>query len=150
MTGPTIAQICNAIETTLGAATGLTYAHTYSELREGMQDVPLLQVYPDSARQDPSGSADRTSFQAGVRQTDHVIFCDLYAKQRHEIGEDMAALVPLIDAIIAVLEAQNTKNYFGLDRLQAYAWSWQRVIFVYGDPALPYIGARFTLNVRTF
>ena len=44
----TLAQICNAVETTLGAATGLTYTQSYNELKEGMNDTPTLQVYWNS------------------------------------------------------------------------------------------------------
>ncbi len=148
----TIAQICNAIESTLGAATGISRSQSYDELTEGLPpgDLPLLQVYPETGEADVAGATDRSTFRAGVRQTELVIVADLYARQRSHIGEDMAALVDGVDAVIDVLEAQDTKNYFGLAGVQAVRWRFERVTFVYGDPQLPYVGARFYLTVRVF
>ena len=151
----TLAQICDAIETTLAAATTLstTSARTqsYDELTEGIQDVPLLQVYPESGSQSPPGMTDRHTFGGAgnpVRQTEFLIHADYYARQRSHIGEDMAALVDGIDAIQNILEAQDKKPYFGLTYLQAFAWTWSRVIFNYGG--VDYMGARFVLTVRVF
>jgi hypothetical protein len=146
----TIAQICDAVASTLSAATTSPRTQSYDELTEGMQDTPTLQVYPEDGNQDPSGNTDRTSFKAGVRQTMLTVNADYYAHQRAHIGEDMAALVNGIDAITNILEAQDTKPYFGLAGIQAFSWSWRRVTFVYGDPQQSYVGARFTLNIRVF
>jgi hypothetical protein len=146
----TLAQICNAVETTLAAATGLTYTQSYNELEEGMNDTPTLQVYWNSSNQDPGGGNDRTTFQAGVRQTDIEIYCDLYATTRNEIGENMAALLPLVDAIVDELEKQDKKAYFGLTGLKAFRWNAQRVTFQYTDPMRMYVGARFILTFRVF
>ena len=146
----TLAQICNAVETTLSAAVGLTYTQSYNELEEGMNDTPTLQVYWNGMSQDPAGGNDRTTFRAGVRQTDIEIYCDLYATTRNEVGENMAALLPLVDAIVDVLEMQDTKSYFGLAGLKSFRWSAQRVTFQYTDPMRLYVGARFVLNFRVF
>ena len=146
----TIAQITDAVKTTLAADTGLNRAMSYNQLTEGMNDLPALQVYPESVGQDPTGNADRTTFQAGRRQSSIIIHADLYARQRSHLGEDMAALVNRWDAAITILEAQNTKPYFGLDGLQAFAWTSQRVVFQYGDGGLPYVGVRFILTFRVF
>jgi hypothetical protein len=146
----TLAQICNAVETTLATATGLTYTQSYNELEEGMNDTPTLQVYWNGLNQDPGGTADRSTFRAGRRQTEIEIYCDLYATTRNEIGENMAALLPLIDAIQDVMEAQDAKPYFGLNGLQAFRWSAQRVTFQYTDPLRLYVGARFILTFRVF
>jgi hypothetical protein len=150
MTDVTLAQLCDAVEATLGAATGLTYSQSYDELTEGMQDMPMLQVYPVSGETDVTGNADRTSFRAGVRQTQTVLHADLFARQRSHIGEDMATLLPLISAVIVKLEAQTTKSYFGLAGVKGFRWRWERVTFAYGDQQLPYVGARFYLTLRLF
>ena len=142
----TLAQICNAVETTLSPA--VTYTQSYNELKEGLNDWPMLQVYWDGSNQDPGGNADRTTFKAVVRQTDIVIFADLYGTPRRDIGEDMAALLPLVDAVIDILEAQDGKPYFGLDGLKGYNWNAQRVIFRYGET--DFVGARFTIRFRVF
>lgn len=148
----TIAQICDAIESTLGAATGITRSQSYDELTEGMPpgDLPLLQVYPEAGEADITGTTDRSSFRGGVRQTELIIIADLYAHQRSHMGEDMEILVDGIDAFIDVMEAQDTKDYFGLAGLQAFHWRFERVTFVYGNPQLPYVGARFYLTIRIF
>ena len=146
----TIAQICDAIASTLSAATTTPRTQSYDELTEGVNDVPMLQVYPENGNQDPSGNTDRTTFKAGVRQTMLTIHADYYAHQRVHIGEDMAALVSGIDALTDIFEAQDTKPYFGLEGIQAFSWSWQRVTFQYGDPQYSYVGARFIINVRVF
>lgn len=150
MTSITLAQIIDAIEGALSTAPTLARSMSYDELTEGINDTPLLQVYPDAGDQDPTGNTDRTTFKAGVRQTNFTINCDYYAQQRKHIGEDMAALVDGIDAMTTIFEAQDTKPYFNLDGIKAFHWSWQRVIFNYGDPNINYVGARFTLTIRTF
>ena len=146
----TYAQICDAIALTLSAATTTPRTESYNELTEGIPDVPLLQVYPERAEQDPSGNTDRTTFRAAVRQTVITIHADYYAHQRAHIGEDMAALVAGIDAITDEFEKQDSKPLFGLVDIQAFSWSWQRVTFEYGDPLQRYVGARFIITVRVF
>ena len=146
----TLGQILDAISNVLGAATGLAVNQHYDELTEGINDQPLLQVYPESGSQDLTGNVDRTTFQAMTRQTDLLINADLYARQRSHIGEDMNILVDMIDAMMTELEKQKTKPYFGLDGIKGYHWSWQRVTFNYGDALTPHIGARFTIWVRVF
>ena len=151
MTSITIGQLLNAIESTLATAPTLARAMKYSELTEGVSDTPMLEVYPESGDQDvASGSTDRTTFRAGVRQSQVVVNCDYYAQQRAHLGEDMAKLVDGIDALYTIFEAQDKKPYFGLVGLQAFHWQWQRVIFNRGDPAINYVGARFTVTVRVF
>jgi hypothetical protein len=150
MTSITLGQIIDAIEGALSAAPTLARSMSYDELTEGINDTPLLQVYPEAGDQDPTGNTDRTTFKAGVRQTNLTINCDYYAQQRKHIGEDMAALVDGIDAMTDIFEAQDTKPYFNLEGIKAYHWSWQRVIFDYGDAQIRYIGARFTITIRVF
>lgn len=147
--------ICNAIETTLAPA--ITYTQSYNELSEGMADTPRLQVYPNSGTTiPPQNTTDRTTFRAVVRQTQLEIYADLYATTRSEIGEDMAILIPLIEVVIAEIEKQDTKPYFGLfdaggePAIKAFSWSWQRVTFQYNDPMTYYIGARFIFSLRVF
>ena len=150
----TLQAICNAIETTLAPA--ITYTQSYNELKEGMPDQPTLQIYPNSGSSSPPSGNDRSSFQAKLRQTEIQIYADLYASARSEIGEDMALLLPLIEAIIGEIEKQDTKPYFGLldaqnePAIKAFSWSWQRVVFQYNDPMQLYIGARFIFLLRIF
>src|SRR5512139_418851 len=146
--------ICNAIETTLAPA--VTFTQSYNELTEGMNDTPRLQVYPNSGTSSPPSNNDRSTFRGVVRQAEIEIYADLYATQRSDIAEDMGALVPLIEAVIAEIEKQDTKPYFNLldaagqDAIKGFRWSWSRVTFVYNDPQQLYTGARFIFNLRIF
>lgn len=149
MTSITLAQILDAVKATLAVAPTLARSMSYDELTEGISDTPLLQVYPEAGNQDVTNNADRTTFHAGVRQTDLTVHCDYYAQQRKHIGEDMAALVDGIDAMTAIFEQQDTKPYFGLVGIKAFHWSWQRVTFDYGT-TIVYVGARFILSLRVF
>jgi hypothetical protein len=144
----TIAQICDAIEETLGAATGITRAQSYDELTEGIQgaDTPLLQVYPEANITDAMGTSDRTTFGGGVRVKTYTIHADYYARQRSHIGLDMKQLVDSIDAIETVLEQQNSLPLFGLAGIKSFQWMWNRVQFDYGGA--PFMGARFVLTIR--
>lgn len=144
----TLTQICQAIETTLAPA--VTYTQTASELKDGMNDQPTLQVYPQSGSSSPPQTTDRTTFQAVVRQQEIIIYADLYATHRSEIGEDFAILLPLIDGIINEIEKQDTKPYFGLIGIKAFRWDWQRVLFQYNDPTQTFAGARFIFYLRVF
>jgi hypothetical protein len=136
---------------TVADATGLVRSERPGQLSDGINDWPLMQFYPDSGGQDPGGQTDRTTFGGGVRQTEVIVLGDLYAKQRTEIGEDMAALLPIIDAVVLVLEAQDSQPFFGVAGIQQFKWSWRRVIFEYGDKgATKYIGARFTFTLRLY
>ena len=118
---------------------------------ESITDTPMLQVYPQSGEQDPTGSADRSTFGGGgdpKRQSNLVIHADYYAATRANIGEDMADIVAGIDAMYAIFEAQDKKPYFGLDGIKAFQWRWERVEFIYNKRG--YAGARFYLSVRVF
>lgn len=159
MTSPTsvtvtVHQLCDAIETTLAAATGLAVHQTFDELTEGINDRKLLQVYPESCSPvDATTRNDRTTFDRGVAITEFVFFADVYAQQRTSIGEDMAALVPLIDAITVRLEAQKAEPLFGLvvsgiNPIKSFKWGWQRVVFEYAEAK--YMGVRFTITIRVF
>lgn len=152
----TIAQICDAIDLTLGevlvTAGVLEKSHSYDELEEGMQDENTLQIYPESQSPVSTGSETQQITFGGTPFIDEeiVIHADYYGRQRSHIGEDMAQLVIGIDAIRANLKTQNCPNPFGLTGWANFQWSWTRVVFEYGAPELRYIGARFRLVLRTF
>ncbi len=151
MADVTLSSICTAIRNTLATATGLNVAQDTTQITEGIHDLPLLQVYPESGEVDPSGRTDRTTFGAGVQQDRMVIHADLYVRQRSHLQEDMDTLIDMIDAVIYTLKHDAADTMFGgLDNFQGFHWSWQRVIFEYGDPLAKYVGARFRIEVTTF
>ena len=146
-----LAQICDAIESELSAATTVTRSQSYDKLTEGAHDLPMLQVYPEACDPVSTDSATDKLTLGGSpphRQETYTIFADYYARQRSHIGEDMKALVDGIDAITARLEAQNTCPPFGLAGIRTFQWSWRRVAFDYGK--VKYMGARFTIILRVF
>ena len=146
----TLAEINNAITQTLADAVGLTYTQSFDELTEGIQDTPVLRVYPTAGKTDVTTATDRTTFSGKVTQTQLSYHADLYATQRHHLGEDMAKLIPLIDAIIDVLEAQKQTPLFGVAAIKAFQWNWNGIVFAYGRAEQKYTGARFVLNLRMF
>lgn len=157
MTTVNLSTIVDAIAVTLGAAAGVRRTQSYDELTEGVQDMPLLQVYPQSGSTSEGRENDRITFgnssgQEHRKRGFYTIHADLYARQRSHIGEDMGKLVPMITAIETVLEAQRGPLYFGLpdNSIQSFRWRWERVIFVYGDNEIKYYGARFYIDVWTF
>lgn len=143
----TLAQVCDAIESTLGAAAGMETTQSYDELTEGIgsADTPLLQVFPDSGDCDPSGNTDRTTFQGGKRQKHIMIHADVFARQRSHLAEDMEVSVDMIDALIDVLEQQDTKPYFDRVGIQAFSWRWERVMFSHAG--VDFAGVRFYIAV---
>lgn len=149
----TLGQICNAIETTLAAATGMNRTESYDEITEGINagDCPLMQVYWESIVIDPSGDTDRTSFSGAIRHKSIVIHVDIYASQRGNITDDMKRVVDIVDAMLDVFEVQNTKPYFGLTGIQAWHLdSATRTLFSYAGTNIAFAGARFILTITVF
>ena len=144
----TIAQMADALTTTLGAAATVARAESYDELTEGIHDYPMLQVYWQGTANDVSGNDDRTTYRGGVRQKEYTFYCDYYARPRSELAEDNAAVTNGADALEAVLEVQNTKPYFGLAGIKAFRWTGERVAFDYGGTL--YAGCRYVLTLRVF
>ena len=95
----TYAQINDAIESKLGAATGLVRSQSYDELTDGMTDTPTLQVYWQRDVTDPQGNTSMTTFRTGVQQVEMVFHADLFARQRSHIGEDMSALYTVMQQV---------------------------------------------------
>lgn len=91
---------------------------------------------------------------AGVlKQTELVLFMDLYVRQRAHIGEDFSFLLPFIDAINDELGDQDSPFFGlldddGLPAIKAFHWTGSLVQFEYAE--VKYLGARFELTVRIF
>jgi hypothetical protein len=146
----TIAQICDAIEDTLNDATSMATSQSYDELKEGIHsgDLPLIQIYPESNECAFGSGTDRTTFQGGVRNKHYIIHCDLYARQRSHLAEDMKKTVEMIDELETIFEQQNLKDYFGLDGIKAFKWSWTRSLLTSAEAE--FYGARFIIEIWVF
>ncbi|MBK8023517.1 MAG: hypothetical protein IPK19_19310 [Chloroflexi bacterium] len=140
----TIAAINTAIAETLGGAAGIARAQDAGDLSEGVIDLPAVQVY----WQGSTTALDRVTFGAGVRQTRLTFHADVYARQRSHLGEDMAKVLVLAEAVQTVLEAQGRPPFFGLAGIRDLRWSAERATFDYGGAA--YAGVRFVIEVGVF
>lgn len=153
-----LAQINTAIYDTLKVADGLKYHQNYDKLSEAITNTPLLQVHWSNKTTDVSGTTDRTTFRAGLRQTDMTFYADLYADVLGHINQIFPKIFPLVDAIDTILEDQDGKPYFGLvidniNVIKAFSWSVEKTTFIYEQQTgteLKYPGVRFTINVRVF
>lgn len=121
----------------------------YSELSEAINDMPTIQCYPETGQSTAGVGQVKVGFgsDSGAYQKAWAINVDIYARQRSHIGEDMAALLPLIDAVIDVLEAEE-KPYFGQSAIRGMTYQWNRVTFEYGGAR--YVGARFSVEVTVY
>lgn len=149
-----LTQLCDSIRNTLiqtpvvGKA---LLAASPAQFKEGMLDLPMVQIYPENGDTDAraSGTA-QTTFRGEKRVNAITIFADAYVRQRSHIGEDMAKTLIVTDAIIETLERQKVHPYFDNEAIKGFKWTWERVTLVYGDPEQRYVGTRFTLSLTVF
>lgn len=141
----TIYDTAEAIRSTLADAVDRAQAN--ESLTDGMNDLTALQVYFERLETSYGGRTDRVTFGGGVRRNQWVFTVDVYARQRSHIGEDMAAVANVADAVNDELEAQAGGTLFGLTGIKTFHWTAERVIFVYGDPETRYAGIRYTLTL---
>lgn len=146
----TLGEICDGIEAELSAAVGVQSSTPYDEMTEGIpaMDCPRIEVYPEAGSSDPLGGTDRTTFSACVQQVVVTIHADLYARQRSQLGEDVAAYVGLTDAIIDVLQSQEQLPFFGVTGIKAFNWRWRKAVFRRADAR--FVGARFIIMCKVF
>lgn len=147
----TLGALVDGIETVLSAALSLTVpeggrSQTYTELTEGMNQTPTLQVYPEeNLGTDFTGATDRATLTGKHSFKEYTIHADYYANQRTDIGQDMGRLVTGINELEDILDTQGCPP-FDLDFITSFRWSWARVTFDYGG--VDFVGARFRLTVR--
>jgi len=141
----TQAQICNAIESTIGAAIATLVTQSYDELTEGINDTPLLQVYPNNG--EPDNETAQFTFGRGLIVNRQAFAMDIYTRQRSQIAEDMKSITEMIPTIETVLEAQK-EDPFGLGGIKAFTWRWEAVVFTYAGA--DYSGIRWTINVMLY
>jgi len=147
----TYAQMCDALASTLGAATGLARTQSYNELTEDYPDLPLLQVYPSGNEVDAlSTTADRRTFRAGSRLNQVRLVADVICRTRSHLAEDVAKQLEMWEAIEAVLYTQNTKPYFGDAGIKGFHWASEMVYLGRGDTQIGYAAVRFTITLQVF
>jgi len=151
-------EICSAIDLTIGRPLErkglLSDSQNYDELTEGMNDDRVIQIYPESegSVDGSSGATQKLTLgdeDGAVIQEEITIHLDYYCRQRSNLADDMGQLLPGIDAIRAKLKEQDC-DPFDIPNCQSFQWSWFRTVFVYGQPEIKYIGARFVLVLRFY
>ena len=143
-----LADLCDAIATTLDEIDELKRVESYNELKEDFRDTPMAQVYPESGETDVTSGTDRSGYRGGKRSVDTLFYVDIPCNQRSHLAEDMQATMEIIDLVEAKLTEQNTKPYFGHPDIMSFRWRWERITFERSGGL--YVGVRFQLWVRTF
>lgn len=146
-----VTNICSAIATTLQTATGIKTVRSIRNIKEHISgtDCPCLQVYPDRYIPNTEGETERFTYSGGIRKSKLIIFVDHYPRILSHIGLDLQVMVEGLDAIIEVLETQNSKPFFGIEGLQAFKWEWRQAILRYSEDSR-FRGGRFTLTFIIF
>lgn len=128
----------------------MAMVQTLDSLTEGIPDLPLMSIYPESKSTDSrSGSTNRSSFGGGVKQSETTIQVYVHAAMRSNIDEDFTRLVDVVDAVDTVLDEQN-EDIFGINGVKSFKWDWNRAIIEYGEPSQKYVGALYTLVFTVF
>ena len=151
----TIAQICTDIETALSGITtanGLTIlTHNYNEIKEGMPDYPLLELYPEDLEVDSRTETDATSLSKAVRVHRLTVNVDVYAHTRNQIDENMEDVVDCWDAVEDRLEDTTSGAgcpIFNQEFIRNIHWTSERVTF--SRQSLEFSGIRFILALEVF
>ena len=150
---PSFRQICDAIKVPMTTIASIRRVNCYYELTEGMNTLPTLEIYPERWNTDTATETDRTTACAPnmLRQTNVVVYLDLYARQRSQIAEDWNQAVEVADDIQDKLEEQCACPIFGLAGVRSFQWEAQRVVFERDwTPPPQYAGFRFILTLRIF
>lgn len=150
MTTVTLADLCEAIETTFTAAGVFNRVQALTNLTDGMNTDLTIQIYIEEIGGDAKTKTDRQTMGGGVMHAEPVVYVDVYARQRSHIGEDMKAVTEAADDVIDVLQNQKASPPFGCAGVKSFRWLGRRVIFEYGDPLVKYVGLRFTLTFSIF
>jgi len=155
----TLMDIANDITDTLRAATVLMpgeamerafTVQAFHELTEGIQDLPTIQVYPTESLTDLNTTTDRTTLRVGVQHTQLVFSLRVFARQRSNLNDDMAAVLACWDAIDQALSgvSMGCKPFFDSEAVKSFRW--QTVLSIYEYARVAYVGCEYVLTVEVF
>jgi len=143
-----LTDLCAAVAGQIKQAEGVKRVMTPEQFRENIPDLPLVQVYPETIEGSGDSGNDRSTFQAGVRERQFVLFIDAFARTRSYIGEDMQKVLEITDAIIDILDRQKTAPFFNLEGIKSLKWRGERALINYNEKE--YMGMRFTLTLEVY
>lgn len=149
----TIRQMTEGIQNVLEGIPLFKQVQANATLSEAIPEQPLAQVYFEHREFQSSRTASNTfggrrgesTEQVRVKKT--TILVDVYARQRSNIATDIQAIQDLAELVDEALESQAHKPYFGLEQVEAFTYSSDRVTFDYNN--VSYSGIRFTLDLTT-
>lgn len=150
----TIAQMNTAIHDTFeDNLTLIDFFQDYNDLSEGLANTPLLQIYWNSLNTVAENSAtDRNTFgsstQKPLRQKRYIFRVDLYCDPRANLDSVFVQMLPIVDEINNVLEAQDAKPYFGLDGIKSFTFTCERGNIEYGSVNYPVV--QWTIELSVF
>ncbi len=150
----TTRQMTDAVKKVVEGVPRFKQVQANESLAETISEVPLVQIYLER-RENQIGNTDRTGFggsrklsnESPIRVKRTTIFVDVYARQRSNIGDDVAAVQDLADEVDEAFEQLDNKPYFGLEGIGAFKYRLERVTFDYNN--VKYAGLRFTLELST-
>jgi hypothetical protein len=151
----TIGQVCTDIATALAgivtASEDTIIVHNYNQIKEGMNDYPLLQVYPDALEVDSRNETDAVTLSKAVRNHSLTVNLDVYAHTRNQIDENMQDVVECWDAVEDRLEDVTSGAgcpIFDQPLIRNIHWTVERATFPYATQE--YAGVRFVLVMEIF
>lgn len=144
----TLTEMCAAIAHDLKMSQKVKRVMEPREMKESVEDLPLVQLYPQTIEGSGDSQTDRSTFRAGVRERQVVLQIDVFARPRSHIGEDMQATLEVADGVIDRLDQQQGAPYFGLAGFKSFKWSAERAPIVNNE--ITYMGMRFTLTLTLF
>ena len=109
-----ITDINDYLATLLGAVTGIVRHYSYDELPESHNEMPAVEVYPDS------GDCEMYAFKAGVYRNAMVFFADFYVTIRSNLPDDIGDVVPYIDRATTALEGDRDLG----GNVKGLGWTW--------------------------
>lgn len=116
----TINELTTAVRDTLGAAASIVQAQAGRDISESVPDTPMMQVYLQRFQLSANSQTGTTTFRGGKRHKLYALNVDVYVHPRSTLGDEMEKLETVLDELITILEAQDTKPYFGLDAIDAF------------------------------
>ena len=151
----TLTTIDNGIHDTLEAGITLVeFSQNLENLTEALVNTPCLQVYWNSLSSVSEGSGtDRRTFGgnasvAPIRTQRYTWAIDLYLDPRAMLDTIFVNMLPMVDEINGILEAQNQKPYFGVSAIQSFTYSCQRGNIEYAGTSYPVV--QWVLEIYVF
>lgn len=145
-----ISSITGAVAALLATSPKIAQAMAGIDLKETIPENGVVQVYFET--KNLGEGTDRISFGGSntkpIRKNIITINIDVYARQRSNIGQDMAALEELIDVVDDLMETQDATPAFGVQGIKSFTYQANRVTFEYNK--VDYVGVRYVLTLTLF